>query len=88
MQLLFLANERLREEQRSELEANDQSLRARFLGPEDFQMSALDAPRLRHVQKKKWIFILYLDLDLDLDLYICVHICIAHVSEFSGERVW
>ncbi|CAK9039718.1 Probable E3 ubiquitin-protein ligase HERC3 (HECT domain and RCC1-like domain-containing protein 3) (HECT-type E3 ubiquitin transferase HERC3), partial [Durusdinium trenchii] len=43
MQLLFLANERLREEQKHELDlSNDQALKARFLGPEEFQISALD----------------------------------------------
>ena len=45
MQLLFLANAQLRDEQRSLEIANDQSLRARFLSAEEFQMSALDAAR-------------------------------------------
>ncbi|CAJ1386283.1 unnamed protein product [Effrenium voratum] len=45
MQLLFLANEQLREDQRAELQnlSSDASgLRSRFLGPEDFQMTSLD----------------------------------------------
>eukprot|EP00439_Symbiodinium_sp_Y106_P016408 s3092_g2.t1 len=45
MQLLFLANEKLRENQRSELDvfgSDDQALRSRFLGPEEFQISVLD----------------------------------------------
>ena len=65
MQLLFLANARLRDEQRSIEIANDQSLRARFLSPEEFQTSALDAARQpagansRGTRSGEWTFMQY-----------------------------
>eukprot|EP00435_Cladocopium_sp_Y103_P003915 s5650_g1.t1 len=55
MQLLFLANEKLREDQRHQLDLENDlgALKSRFLAPEEFQITALEEPCSRYSDRQE-----------------------------------